>query len=685
MAGFTGTTLALIQARLQSTRLPGKVLETLGDRTVLGWAVRAAQAIPGVDRVAIATSTEPADDAIVAWAKDAGVTVYRGPEQDVLQRFADAATADGADLIFRLTADCPLLDPSVAGMVLRLLKSTGADYASNVDPATWPDGLDCEVFTRAALIAAHREAARPSEREHVTPFIRANRARFKVETLINPIPGQTGERWTVDTPEDLAFLRGIVADLGSTGPASYTAVLDLLERKPELREVGKRQQRNEGYTASIALEPVMSYGYTRSNALLKTALEVVPVASQTFSKSYLQLPSGAAPLFLTHGDGGRVWDVDGNEYVDLVSSLMPVVLGYRDPDVDYAIRGQLTRGISFSLPTSLEQELSRVLCDLIPSAEMVRFGKNGSDVTAAAIRMARAFTGRDRIIACGYHGWQDWYIGATARKKGVPPAVQGLTSMVPYNDIEAFERAFAAHPGDVACVIMETMNVVEPKAGYLQAVKDLAHKHGALLIFDEIITGFRFALGGAQSLFGVTPDLSCFGKAMANGMPLSAVVGRRDVMMEMEQIFFSGTFGGEALSLAASLATIDKLKREAVVPRLWSIGEELATDTAALIAKHGLNDVFSLAGAAPWKVLMINDHPNARKEAVKTMFLTEMLARGILIAASHNLCWSHTPTDLAQIRKAWDESLAAVKRELTQGTLIDHLKSPIIEPIFKVR
>lgn len=685
MAVSSVTTLALIQARQQSTRLPGKVLESLGDRPVLAWVVRAAQAIPGVDRVAVATSTEAADDAIAAWGKNAGVTVYRGSEKDVLRRFSDAATADGADIVMRLTADCPLLDPAVAGMVLRLLKSSGADYASNIDPATWPDGLDCEAFSREALLIANREAARPSEREHVTPFIRANRGRFKVEALVNPIPGETGERWTLDTPEDLAFLRGVVAELGSDTIPNHGQVLDLLARKPELRDVGKRQQRNEGYVESISLDPVISYGYTRSDALLRSALEIIPVGNQTFSKSYLQLPNGAAPLFLTHGQGGRVWDVDGNEYVDMVSGLLPIVLGYRDPDVDYAIRHQLARGISFSLATSLEQELARTMRDIIPSAEMVRFGKNGTDATSAAIRMARAFTGRERVVACGYHGWQDWYIGATARKKGVPVAVQSLTSMVPYNDIDAFEKAFAAHPGEVACVIMETMNAVEPKPGYLQAVKDLAHKHGALLIFDEIITGFRYALGGAQSLFGVTPDMACFGKAMANGMPLSAVVGRRDVLMEMEQIFISGTFGGEALSLAASVATIDKLKREAVIPRLWSLGEELTKDVRALVTKHGLDGIFGLTGAAPWMLLVINDHPSVRKEAIKTLFLTEMLARGVLMNASHNVCWAHDATDMARMRQAWDGALGVVAKEIAGGALIEHLKAPIIEPIFKVR
>ncbi len=256
--------------------------------------------------------------------------------------------------------------------------------------------------------------------------------------------------------------------------------------------------------------------------MLDRAERVIPLGAQTFSKSKIQLPPGAAPLFVTHGDGGRVFDVDGNEYVDLISALMPNVLGYRDPDVDLAIRRQLTRGISFSLPTELESQLAERLVAHVPCAEMVRFGKNGTDATSAAIRLARAATRRDRIMLCGYHGWQDWYIGATSRNLGVPAAVSALSHPVPYGDIAAVEALFAKYPASFAALIVEPAGATEPAPGYLQELKDLVHRHGAILIFDEIITGFRWSIGGAQSYYGVAPDLACFGKAMGNGMPISA-------------------------------------------------------------------------------------------------------------------------------------------------------------------
>ncbi len=425
--------------------------------------------------------------------------------------------------------------------------------------------------------------------------------------------------------------------------------------------------------------------YRRSHALLERAERVIPLGSQTFSKSRTQYPEGAAPLFLSHGRGGRVWDADGHEYVDLVCGLLPVVLGYRDADVDAAIAAQLERGITFSLATELEVEVAERLVEIIPCAESVRFGKNGTDATTAAVRLARAFTGRDRIAATGYHGWQDWYIGATVRDKGVPRAVGELTHRFPYNDLDALKAIFDAHPGEVAAVIMEPMTAAEPRDGYLDEVRELAHGHGALFIFDEIITGFRFALGGAQAHFGVTPDLACFGKGMANGMPLSAVVGRADVMAEMEEIFFSSTFGGETLSLAAAVATIDKMRREPVIETLWKTGAALSERADKEIRKHGLDGVMTVQGLPPWRLLAFRDHPNAEGAAIKTFFIREMLREGVLINSSHNVCYAHGAADIECVSRAYDRTLGRLVEELSRPGFEERLGCPVIRPVFSVR
>lgn len=679
------TTVAIIQARMGSSRLPGKVLMDLAGRPVLAHVVDAAYAISGVDRVVVATSTEGSDDALAKWCDGYDVACFRGSEQDVLERFAGAAHAHDAGIVMRLTGDCPLLDPEIAGQVLALLIEGGADYASNVDPASWPDGLDCEAMTIAALETAAAEARRPSDREHVTPFLRNTKARFSTLNLTCSVPGLARHRWTLDTADDLAFLTNVAAHLPGDRPASMTGVLAILRAHPDLAR-SNASARNEGFDASVAAEPLdMERSFEVSHRLLTRAEAVVPLGSQTFSKSRIQLPPGESPLFLTHGEGGRVWDVDGNEYVDMVSGLLPVVLGYRDPNVDCAVRHQLDRGISFSLATELESELAERLIRHVPSAEMVRFGKNGTDATSACIRLARAFTGRDRIALCGYHGWQDWYVGATTRNRGIPTAVSALSHMVAYGDLEAVDQLMSQHPGEFACLIIEPTNVVEPAQGYLEALRDLVRSHGALLIFDEVITGFRWALGGAQAYYGITPDLSAFGKAMANGLPICAVVGRADIMMVMEEIFFSSTFGGETLSLAGAVATVDKLEAEHVPALLWQKGAQLMADARAIATRHGVDDALGLVGSAPWAILSYRDHAGGSAAAVKTLFLREMIAAGVLINASHNVSFAHNRADMAWVLSAWDHAAGVLASELARGALDKRLDNGLIRPVFQVR
>jgi glutamate-1-semialdehyde 2,1-aminomutase len=425
--------------------------------------------------------------------------------------------------------------------------------------------------------------------------------------------------------------------------------------------------------------------YAKSAEMFERASKTVPMASQTFSKSYVSYPEGEAPLFLARASGSRVWDVDGNEYVDFVNGLLPVVLGHTDPDVTAAVVDQLGKGVSFSLATPLEAEVAELLVEMIPCAEKVRFGKNGSDATAAAVRVARAFTGRDRVAVCGYHGWQDWYIGSTARHKGVPDAVRALTHAFPYNDLAALERLLAEHPDEFACVMMEPMNAVEPAEGYLEAAKQTAHAHGAVFVLDEIITGFRYARGGAQELFGVIPDLACFGKGLANGFPLSALVGRSDVMREMEDIFFSFTAGGEAVSLAAAKATLEKIRREPVIETLWRQGTRIIEGVRERASRHGLADTIAVNGKAPWSLIAFAETNGVTPWQMKTLFMQEMLARGILIQGGHNMSYAHSDEDVDELLAAYDEVLPIVADAVHHGALAQHLRAPAMQPLFRVR
>ena len=685
--------VAVVQARLGSTRFPGKVLQPVSGVPMISRIVAAARAVPAIAETVVATGDGSANDPLASWCEEDDIHCIRGSEDDVLSRMAQAAEETNADAIVRLTADCPVIDPSVIAQVVALFQREGVDYASNVSPPSWPDGLDCEVVSTVALQTAAREAIRTSDREHVTPFIRNNRARFRAVNLSCPLPGMADFRWTVDTQEDLTHLDGLLARLSEIGksidgPVAWTDLL-WAEEQVDTAPKPERQSRNIGYQLSQGTDrkqgnrPPVSF--SRSAAALERAEHTIPLGAQTFSKSKVQFPAGAAPLFLTAGKGGRVWDVDGNEFVDLINGLLCVSLGYCDPDVDTAARRQIDRGVSFSLSTELEADLAERLVRLIPSAEKVRFGKNGSDATSAAVRVARAHTGRDHVIACGYHGWHDWYIATTSRVLGIPEAIRDLSHSVPYNDLDAMAAVFAAHPGQIACIVMEAANAVPPKPGYLESLKQLAHDNGALLVFDEVITGFRFSMGGAQQLFGVTPDLSCFGKGMANGWPISALVGRADVMDVFEDIFVSGTFGGEAVSLAAAIATIDKMERDGCVDALWETGRALADGLEAQIQANGLSETLSLKGFDPWRLLGVNDAPGGDAMAIKTFLISEMARRGVLTLGSHNISYAHGADDIRQVIDAYADVLPVLADKLSRGALERELDAPKIVPVFKVR
>jgi glutamate-1-semialdehyde 2,1-aminomutase len=429
----------------------------------------------------------------------------------------------------------------------------------------------------------------------------------------------------------------------------------------------------------------MSERYKNSEEMLARAEKSIPLGSQTFSKSRTQYPFGVSPYFVQRAKGSKCWDVDGNEYTDFVNGLCSVTLGYSDADVTQAVEKQLQDGVIFSLPHPIEHRVAEKLIEMVPCAESVRFGKNGSDATSGAIRVSRAFTRRDRVAVCGYHGWQDWYIGSTVRNLGVPACVGELTHSFKYNDLDSLHALFKKYPGEIACVIMEPMNVMKPNPGFLEGVQELARKNGALLVFDEMITGFRYANGGAQQYFGITPDLATFGKGLANGYPVAAVAGRRDVMKMMEEVFFSFTFGGETLSLAAAEATMTKLQKQPVIERTTAQGEKILTFVRQLIQKHQIEDIADIAGHPTWSFLILKDAAPYTSWQLKTLFLQEVFSRGVLTVGTHNLSFAHSDEDLAKLHSVYDEVFPILRTAVRDKALDKLLKCAPLEPLFKLR
>ncbi len=421
----------------------------------------------------------------------------------------------------------------------------------------------------------------------------------------------------------------------------------------------------------------------RSESLLARAYKVIPSATQTFSKGPNQWIRGVSPAYLERGDGAWVWDVDGNKYLDYLMALGPIVLGYGNDAVSKAVADQFRRGPVMSQMHPLEVEVAEEIVRRVPFADMVRFGKNGSDVTTAAIRAARAFTGREHIVYCGYHGWHDWYIGTTTRSGGVPGAVKELTHSFTYNDLESLRRELTARPNQVAAVIMEAVGVEIPEPGFLEAVRQITQEHGTLLVFDEIINGFRIRYGGAAEYYGVYPDLACFGKSMANGAPLSAVVGRRDVMEIFDDIFFSGTFGGDATALAACKATIEEFDRLSVIDHIWDYGRQLSDAISEMIASNKLENSIRLIGLDARSILTFPHDDEYQSRLRRSYFMQECHKRGLLFFGVHLPTASHGEQELNFTLDVYKDVFKLFREAHEKMDFEARMDGKVTEPIFR--
>jgi len=419
---------------------------------------------------------------------------------------------------------------------------------------------------------------------------------------------------------------------------------------------------------------------TKSDKLYERALKVQKPVTQTLAKGPGQFTKGVAPKYLQKGKGSHVWDVDGNEYIDFNAAIGPLSLGYAYPAVDDAIRKQLEDGITFSLMHPLEVELSELIQQTIPNAEAVKISKTGADVCSAAIRIARAFTGRDKVFCCGYHGWHDWYIGITSRNAGIPGAIQDMTYTFEYNDIDAIK---AALDDSVAALILEPFIFEAPKPGFLQELAQVCRENGTLLIFDEMWTGFRIALGGAQEYFGVKADLAVFSKACANGMPIALLTGRSDVMeLFNSEVFSYTTFGGEALSLAACIATINELKDKNVPTYLDAYGAKMKDGYNQLAIELGMDRYTRCVGYNCRSMVTFAAEAGNGLE-LKTLMQQEMIKRGVLWAGFHNMCYSHSQSDIDYTLSAYREVLPIVKQAIESGDVKSYLKGEILEAVFR--
>ena len=415
--------------------------------------------------------------------------------------------------------------------------------------------------------------------------------------------------------------------------------------------------------------------FTASGAYVSAAHKVIPGGAHTYARGDDQYPEGMAPV-IARGDGCRVWDIDGNEYVEFGSGLRANVLGHGYGPLLSEVRAALADGIGFVRPHYRELEAATRLAELIPSAEMVKFGLNGSDATTAALRLARAYTGRDMIAICReqpFFSTDDWFIGTTAMSAGIPEATKRLSVHFSYNDLPSVARVFEEHPGQIAAVTLEAETVTPPAAGFFDGLRDLCDRNGALLILDEMITGFRWHERGAQFLYGIEPDLSAFGKALANGFPLSALVGGSEIMRlggfadDADRVFLlSQTAGAQPWALAAMLAVIDAFERDQVAARLLQIGQELRVAIEEVVADAGLSEYFQLLGRDCNLVYTARDREGRPSQEFRTLVLQELLGRGVL-APSFVVSAAHDSAAIEQTVAAIADLMPVYRQALDHG------------------
>jgi len=694
------TTLAILQARTSSSRLPGKVLLPLLGAPMILFQLDRLRRCKRIDGLVLATSNDASDHGLADQVAKAGVTVFRGDLDDVLERFRACAAQEQAKIVVRLTGDCPLMDPALIDELVEAFQSGEWDYLANCadeQQLTVPDGFDAEVFKASLLERAAKEARLPSEREHVTPWMRSAAAGLRWGHFRHQ-PVRTYYRVTVDDPVDLEVVRQIAGALHSKDPEfGVDDVVAYLDANPELAGRNLATIRNAGFLKSMDQDQVFQQSSDvrtagKGQALWQRAKQLIPGGNMLLSKRAEMFLPDQWPAYFSRAKGCRVWDLDGRQLIDM--SIMGIgtnVLGYGHPEVDAAVAATVAAGNMSTLNCPEEVWLAERLVELHPWAEMARFARSGGEANAIAIRIARAATGRDTVAICGYHGWHDWYLATNLKNasgleghllpglepNGVPNALAGTVKAFDFNRLDQLEEI--ASSNDLAAVKMEVQRTQPPKPGFLEGVRELCNRRGIVLIFDECTSGFRETFGGLHKKYGVEPDMAMFGKALGNGYAISSVIGRRSVMEAAQTSFISSTFWTERIGPSAALKTLAVMERERSWEVITEIGNKVIERWQELAKINGLKiETSGLPALASFSFVS----PHALE--YKTLFTQEMLNRGYLASTLLYSCTAHEPELLNQYFDTLDQVFKLVA-ECESGLKDLHklLRGPICHSGFK--
>lgn len=670
-------TIAIVQARMGSTRLPNKVMLPIMGVPMIELLLSRLSKAQQVDQIIVATTVSPKNQPLVEYVRKIGLDVFQGSENDVLDRYYKTAKANSPDIVVRITGDCPLVDPNLVDAVIKVFKQNEADYVSNVNPPTYPDGLDIEVFSFNALERAWREADKTYDREHVTPYLRES-GKFTTRNFCND-KDYSSERWTVDESVDFQIVKGVFEHFWPRNDFGWQEVMALRQIQPELFAGNQNIARNEGARMGIGQK------------LWKRAKQIIPGGNMLLSKRAEMFLPDQWPAYFSKTKGCKVWDLDGNEFIDM--SIMGIgtnTLGYGHPEVDEAVRKTIDSGNMSTLNCPEEVFLAEKLIELHPWAEMVRFARSGGEANAIAIRIARAAVGKDNVAICGYHGWHDWYLAANLgdEKKlaghllpgllpnGVPKNLRGTIFPFSYNNYTELESLVNTH--DIGVIKMEVSRNQEPMDNFLHKVRQLAIERGIVLIFDECTSGFRQTMGGLHKIYGIEPDMAMFGKALGNGYAITAVIGRREIMQAAQTTFISSTFWTERIGPTAGLKTLEVMERTKSYELITRTGLQIGEGWRKLAAKYGLNILIS---GLPALTSFNFTSPNAL--AYKTLITQEMMANGYFASTSVYVCTEHTNKVVERYFEVLDPVFALI-RDCEDGRDIKTLlRGPICHSGFK--
>ena len=669
----------ILQARMNSARLPGKVLKKINEKTVLEHIFSRISKCKKIDSMIVATTTNDSDDAIAECCRKNSVKYFRGSENNVLDRFYQAALVSDSDIIVMCTGDCPLLDPNIVDDMVSVLIDNDYNhlahkyYGGNMG---FPDGFDANVIRMSAL---HKEWLRQNGTaiEHACGHLLATfgNGSYKID-IGNDINLDLDKlHLSLDTKEDFDLIEKIITNFGDIEFTIHD-VLGFLNAHPHL--LAKEQ--TDAHT-----------GGTKGQELYTQAKKIIPGGTQLLSKRPEMFLPDRWPAYYQQASGIQITTLDGIKMKDFsIMGIGACILGYCDQDVNSAVKTCVDKGNMTSLNSPKEVELTKLLLEIHPWANMARYCKGGGEATTIAIRISRAASKKDKVAFCGYHGWHDWYLSANWNSKdalgehllgglspeGVPKNLKDTAFPFKYNDLPGLLNILNKH--DIGTIIMEPIRSEEPRDGFLHKIREICNNKGIILIFDEVSSAFRLNSGGIHLLYDVNPDIAVFAKAMGNGYPIGAIIGKSEVMSVAEETFISSTYWTEDIGFSAAIATIRKHARCKVGDHIRELGMYFQREIKQISENTGIK--LTISGLPCFSAFTF-DYPNSL--AIKTLYIQEMLKRNILAKNAMYMSYAHKRADIDFYLKNIGEVFLILNEAINNGNVETSLLGPIVHTGFK--